>query len=1818
MPFQNKHSKCPLLKGSSDSLASCFLAVYVLIGVTQELLHKMQEKFPIFTLIAAGLLDLSGASRNEHDVSEVLALSFPGEDQLRAESSPAPSEVFSITEDDNSDEVTFNFQSPAVDPTNETTADFVPVHTETAAKGAAVLPRELDRNLEVSEQLHTEAASLKLQDGHTFPSKLLSSISTPVSTQGSQATTHLEQPERSLQGKPENITEVGFSPTSSSAGLPQPLLSGGTHQDSPEFIPVSAIPVIKQMEVPSPITSLLTSTVNFHPPRKEIAASPFPTRVEIAFESARVDCLPTVMPPTSKRQKDINLQVQPDSKAGVTPAYLKKTQSMDAKVTASAFLQKPASGDLDAVCSRTTRTTAVQFSPILSLKQETTGSKARNSTPAVMNGSGHPAQLPDLQTLPQGNVHSSSLLMHLEALVHDDLLPSPFQGPISTTDRQQPLSLSQTLNCTKQHVSQETNRSSQEITVLVLQRDTDHQTMTSKPEKSRSPESPQASANSSSLSQSWISTLELSQTTKEQKGGTSAFFPGTSTFENAALQPVSAFDSVRAGLQPPGTSFPTYVGLQLMGIPTSAEKGLHIPTSSKSTGSGSQVQGISAHPVSREAFPMMLQMSTVEDAKRKKSLPQQTGKSGSPPLTPQASPVPSPSELHANSNQKVPLHSFAPSASPIQQAGSLAAFASKLPSLRAQGSQSSSTAAHPEPVVPSVSDEMPAYLAQAPVQQFSMSHDAATKNLSALRGDQLTKLPSSPYLSFLLKNTNGMICLQPMQDSPLPTKFPNTSVGGLVSIQQILAASNSSALDLANLQNLSPSSLILVKPVFILLPTDRPDLWMVPSPEGEDDHKTTLLFPTKQDLNLGTPEISHDIPVKTSSSYPTSKSLRPEPAVSTASNQQAEKRNVTPQPVLTNPNYTAVTSLFQAVTSASNHLLDPRMRISTTVQAMHLHGLPEEMQVPAPSSQEAKGTDLLLLNGMLAEPFTSTVPPLVVSAQHNPRISPEVFFTAEKPRSSSVIPLRSAKGLPDFQMPAQPPFTITGTVDRVQHSKKLMLQTTSHRQGLVTTPSSVHAQCTECLTLGSARTIKYPLKMFTSITPLQATLQSLLSTESLQRLPSQVQFVPSTSSAFSTLPAGNDCKDSVAGSTACSGGVTVRAKAAQTHATSIKPDLTKHLEATPIVSKPIITTETPTIAPAHTPFSTKVQMKTTVSGKLLATVTHPRMYTSSPASPPSPASTHVPLLSAMTRDQSQRAPTKPFSQASMGENTKPTEISTSARKTGTGKFLGTSVSLSAMFKTRTQQPSTAVLGNEVVLTPVQPSVSAGSISALERQPKLTQTTSQSPLAMTSLSAAKNDYITTSLTKKKAFFLPTSTVRSDPNMVLPTVARVNKSEDVLVKGDAATASQLPTQAPMTSPHQASARCPLEKVSLEDDIEHETGHSSPDAAMRATGPSTTKAFSVSANRLVNKVTNQSAVFNKVAVNDAGMLLARDLIQLLPTPESPSYSPRSLVVLTPQGNSLLGVANTGQSEGLLLNTEAEEAVRTNKVTEEAAEGLVTLLTPLDSEPRALPSESHQRRVLQSDAAILNGLAVVSDDVCGSGNYTVQMSLRPAAEASPEVEGSVPSRETFLALIAVQSNSSQPVLQIRSCCVTPSASPGGPGAMCCLFHRLPFECRHIQLLQSSKSRAASFTIQLFQMLNHSVAYLHCELNVCLHGKPGCEQDCFESVEPLFQPSDRNSYGNLHNLISFGPVLRMKNRFLYKPVEAPSGAGPASLCPDRVLPPLQPLLAEKKEEASSACAWKEPRGKSEREEERQRAEEGARERRSWEGHLPVSGAAVT
>lgn len=305
----------------------------------------------------------------------------------------------------------------------------------------------------------------------------------------------------------------------------------------------------------------------------------------------------------------------------------------------------------------------------------------------------------------------------------------------------------------------------------------------------------------------------------------------------------------------------------------------------------------------------------------------------------------------------------------------------------------------------------------------------------------------------------------------------------------------------------------------------------------------------------------------------------------------------------------------------------------------------------------------------------------VVSARI-PRTAPKAPLTAGKLLSLSL----PAVGLPDPPLPAQPPFAIAEAVDPAQPSKEAALQGTS----LVSAPapSSARAQCAECLR--SARTTNYPLRLPTSTVPLQSTPQSILSSEPLQRLPSPAGIAPSTVPPSPAPPIGSERRGSAAGSTACPG-LALHPRATPTSPSSLRPDLAKHLEFTPTVPKPSAAMETPT--PVLSPFSAKVHVKTATSEKLLAAVTRPRTYTGSPAGPPSSVAMHVLLPSATKHDRSTRA------QGNVGEDAKPAEVSTSARKTG---LAGSSTPLPAVFNSRPERHPAAVQDSEAALSPAQP------------------------------------------------------------------------------------------------------------------------------------------------------------------------------------------------------------------------------------------------------------------------------------------------------------------------------------------------------------------------------------------------------------------------------------------------------------------------------------------------------------------------------------
>ncbi|XP_048017191.1 uncharacterized protein LOC125249045 isoform X1 [Megalobrama amblycephala] len=180
-------------------------------------------------------------------------------------------------------------------------------------------------------------------------------------------------------------------------------------------------------------------------------------------------------------------------------------------------------------------------------------------------------------------------------------------------------------------------------------------------------------------------------------------------------------------------------------------------------------------------------------------------------------------------------------------------------------------------------------------------------------------------------------------------------------------------------------------------------------------------------------------------------------------------------------------------------------------------------------------------------------------------------------------------------------------------------------------------------------------------------------------------------------------------------------------------------------------------------------------------------------------------------------------------------------------------------------------------------------------------------------------------------------------------------------------------------------------------------------------------------------------------------------------------------------------------------------------------------------LPVINRKRRVTSSDS--LSGLAQISDDICGTGNYTAEMSLNLERDIMPG--DLIPALGNLRVVISLKTNNSQVNLEIKSCCLSPTGRLDEFNTTCCIFSRLPIEPHGIRLLPSVLSKRASFTISLFQMINYSTAYLHCDLSVCLRNHSECERQCLQHRNAHLREESRAIFSSTGNRISFGPVLK-------------------------------------------------------------------------------------
>ncbi|CAN9511369.1 unnamed protein product [Ophioblennius macclurei] len=131
------------------------------------------------------------------------------------------------------------------------------------------------------------------------------------------------------------------------------------------------------------------------------------------------------------------------------------------------------------------------------------------------------------------------------------------------------------------------------------------------------------------------------------------------------------------------------------------------------------------------------------------------------------------------------------------------------------------------------------------------------------------------------------------------------------------------------------------------------------------------------------------------------------------------------------------------------------------------------------------------------------------------------------------------------------------------------------------------------------------------------------------------------------------------------------------------------------------------------------------------------------------------------------------------------------------------------------------------------------------------------------------------------------------------------------------------------------------------------------------------------------------------------------------------------------------------------------------------------------------------------------------------------------------VPASGNLRVVINLKTNNSLINLGVTSCCLSPTTQPDLSNSTCCLFSRLAGEPPGITPLPSTLPTSASFTISLFQMINYSVVYLHCDLSVCLRNHSDCERQCLQRRRVFSSKDPRMVVTNIKNRVSFGPMLK-------------------------------------------------------------------------------------
>ncbi|KAJ6653991.1 hypothetical protein lerEdw1_007623 [Lerista edwardsae] len=391
------------------------------------------------------------------------------------------------------------------------------------------------------------------------------------------------------------------------------------------------------------------------------------------------------------------------------------------------------------------------------------------------------------------------------------------------------------------------------------------------------------------------------------------------------------------------------------------------------------------------------------------------------------------------------------------------------------------------------------------IQPLTQSDVPAARSLDSLAaGKYLGMPPSLHYLSVLVRNAENMVCLQPLQDSTAPPPgAPNASGRGAASVQEMLLLSSSlgfphlAAPSLA--QSVSPSGVVLVKPMLVFLPADKPDIPVWFSAEEEKGApRASLPFASEGSGPLGG---SQEQPMEATPTLSAARNSTEEDTL-TANSRPSEEQ------VVSGP---ALNASLWPLAGAG------RLRPSSVMPVPSHYGLAERSA--RTRSLKGKGQGEGFPSPALDSPGVEENHPVLLpvgaSAEHHVSVPPSVPVVAslqQGPKSSPAAPALRSLTEPSASRRRANSLLTSGATERPQQGLRTALGLQAPAQGFVTPLAAPSKDSEGPSRASSAGDVELPLE-----TERQFTLSRPASASLRREHPATVRSVPSVASDVPAL-----------------------------------------------------------------------------------------------------------------------------------------------------------------------------------------------------------------------------------------------------------------------------------------------------------------------------------------------------------------------------------------------------------------------------------------------------------------------------------------------------------------------------------------------------------------------------------------------------------------------------------------------------------------------------------------------------------------------------